>query len=82
MKAEYLKVFLDFVFLAVSIPVGLWIAKHTKEELADGKKWFVFIFIASFLLGIFYLFYGNFTWALTLFSLTIIAGVSFLKAKN
>jgi hypothetical protein len=47
---ELLSIITGIVVLALGIPIGNILANHTKEELKDGKRWFV-ILISMCLIG-------------------------------
>jgi hypothetical protein len=47
---EMLNIIIGIVVLALGVPIGNILANHTKEELKDGKKWFV-ILISICLIG-------------------------------
>ncbi|MGY4884068.1 MAG: hypothetical protein ACP5NZ_00635 [Nanobdellota archaeon] len=40
---EVFKIFIGIAILILGIPIGNILAKNTKEELKDGKKWFLLI---------------------------------------
>jgi uncharacterized membrane protein YfcA len=46
---EILKIIAGIAFLALGIPIGNILAKNTKEELKDGKKWFLLLILISFI---------------------------------
>jgi uncharacterized membrane protein YfcA len=37
---EMLKIFIGIAVLLLGIPIGSYLAKKTKEELKQGRKWF------------------------------------------
>lgn len=55
---EVIKIILGLLSLVLAVFIGNILAKHTKEELKDGKKWFKAILWISFvlaLIGIFFM---------------------------
>lgn len=44
---EIFRVFIGIAVLLVGVPIGSYLAKLTKEELKQGKKWFKLIIIFS-----------------------------------
>ena len=46
-KMETYQIALLILIALLGIPVGVLIAKHTKEELKKGKKWFMLISVFS-----------------------------------
>jgi len=51
---EMLKILIGVIVLILGIPIGNILAKYTKEELKDGRKWFnllIFIGLIGGLIG-------------------------------
>lgn len=48
MIGEALKIIIGIAVLALGIPIGDILAKNTREELKDGRKWFNLLIILSF----------------------------------
>ena len=51
---EMLKILIGVIVLILGIPIGNILAKYTKEELKDGRKWFnllIFIGLIGGLVG-------------------------------
>jgi hypothetical protein len=44
---EIFKLIIGILVLVLAIPLGSFLAKSTKEELKEGKRWFKLIIIAS-----------------------------------
>lgn len=65
--------------LALGFPIGILLAKKTKEELFKGRKWFKLIIILSLIGGIAALILGN---DFLLFSLLFIAIVTSRSIKK
>jgi len=81
-----LQIILAIIVALLGYPVGLLIAKSTKEELKKGRKWFKLIMIASLLIMI--LSFLNETGTLLIFIETIFMFIflmsfaSFQESKN
>ena len=55
---DFIKLMIGFAVLLLGFPIGNIIARHTKEELKAGQKWFKLIIVISFfcvLISIIYL---------------------------
>jgi ABC-type Fe3+ transport system permease subunit len=76
-------VILEILLLIVAIPVGLWIAWATKEELTQGRPWFRVLIIVSIIGVIGFWIYG-FSWISWTFGFVgILSLISFVKSyKN
>ena len=46
---EVLKIIIGIIVLTLGIPIGNILAKNTKEELKDGRKWFFLLILISFI---------------------------------
>lgn len=44
---QIIKIIIGILFLLLGIPIGNFLAKKTKEELAQGQRWFKLIIICS-----------------------------------
>jgi hypothetical protein len=49
---EIIKILIGILVLIAGIPIGIILAKLTKEELKQGQKWFKIILLISFIGGI------------------------------
>ena len=49
---ESLKIIIGTFILILGIPIGNLLAKYTKEELKDGKKWFNLLIFIGLIGGI------------------------------
>src|SRR3989338_49222 len=56
---EILKIFIGIIVLILGIPIGNLLAKYTKEELKDGRKWFNLLIFIGAIGGIIGLIIGN-----------------------
>ncbi len=71
---------MSLILLVLAIPVGLLIANMCKDELIDGRKWFVVLFIVSVLLGVWFFLIGNNVVGYTLIFIAIKSLVSYVKS--
>jgi len=76
---EILKILIGIAFLLVGIPFGDFLAKKTKEELKQGRKWFKLIIVASLICSVVSLILGN---DFLFFSFLFIALVTSRSLKN
>ena len=56
---ESLKIIIGTFILILGIPIGNLLAKYTKEELKDGRKWFNLLIFIGLLGGVIGLIIGN-----------------------
>ena len=70
---EILKILIGVIVLILGIPIGNLLAKYTKEELKDGRKWFNLLIFIGLLGGVIGLIIGN---DVLMFSFLFIAVVS------
>ena len=68
-----LKILIGVIVLILGIPIGNILAKYTKEELKDGRKWFNLLIFIGLIGGITGLIIGNDS---LMFSFLFIAVVS------
>ena len=73
---------IEFVILLLAIPVGYLIVWMARDELVQGRKWFVSIIIASIVLGLGACLFGvqEIGWALGF--IAIVSLISFLKSSD
>jgi len=76
---EIIKILIGIAVLISGYPLGNFLARITKEELKDGKKWFKLIVTLSFAGGIIGLILGN---DILLFSFFFIAIVTSRSLKR
>jgi len=70
---EIIKLLIGILVLILGFPIGLFLAKQTKEELKSGQKWFRLIIFFSLAGGFFGLILRN---DILMFSLFFIAVVT------
>lgn len=73
---EIFKLLIGIGVLILGIPIGSILAKYTKEELKDGKKWFKLIILLSLIGGIIFLIFRNDSLMFTLFFIAIVTSRS------
>ena len=56
---EILNILIGTFILILGIPIGNLLAKYTKEELKDGRKWFNLLIFIGLLGGVIGLIIGN-----------------------
>ena len=56
---EYLKLSVGILVLLIGYLIGIFIARQTKEELAEGQKWFKLIILISLIGAVGSLIFGN-----------------------
>ena len=76
---EIFKLFIGVLVLILGIPIGNFLAKKTKEELKDGKKWFKLLIVLSLIGGFIGLIIGNDTILFTFFFIAIVTSRSLKK---
>ncbi len=76
---ELIRLILGILFLLLGIPIGIFLAKRTKDESKLGQKWFKIIIIISLVGGIVGLVIGN---DVLFFSFLFIAIVTSMNLKK
>ena len=66
--------------MLLAIPAGYWLAWLCRDELLQGRKWFVIIMILSVIAGVVMLFIGDYTIALTMLFVLITTFISYRKS--
>ena len=56
---EIVQLFIGVVVLVLGVPIGSYLAKHTRDESREGQKWFKLILIISTIGAISSLIYRN-----------------------
>ena len=80
---EVYKLLVGIVILLIGIPIGNILAKNTREELKDGKKWFYLIILISIIGGIINLIFLNDVLLFTFLFIAIVTSRSLkIKKKN
>lgn len=78
---ELLKVLIGTLVLLLGIPIGIVLAKQTKEELKEGQKWFKIIIIVSLIGGFIGLFIQNDVLMFSFFFISIVTSQSIIRNK-
>ncbi len=76
---EMIKLIIGIGVLVLGIPLGVFLAKKTKEELKSGKRWFRIIVIMSLIGGIIGLIIGNDVLMFSFFFMAIVTSRSLKK---
>lgn len=76
---ELLKLLFGICFLVLGIPVGNFLASQTKEELKDGKKYFILLVWVGLAGGAVGLVLGNDALLFTMFFIAIVTSRSLKK---
>jgi uncharacterized membrane protein YfcA len=80
---EVYKLLVGIVVLLIGIPIGNILAKNTREELKDGKKWFYLITLISVIGAIINLIFLNDVLLFTFLFIAIVTSRSLkIKKKN
>ncbi len=77
---EMIKLIIGIGVLVLGIPLGILLAKKTKEELKSGQKWFKIIIILSLIGGVIGLIIGDDVLFFSFFFIAIVVSMS-LKRK-
>jgi len=78
---EIFKLLIGVVFLALAFPIGNYLAKKTKEELKQGRRWFKLIVILSLIGGFIGLTIGNDVLMFSFFFMALVTSRSLRKIK-
>jgi hypothetical protein len=78
---EIVKLFVAAGVLIIGFPIGLILAKYTKEELKQGQKWFKRIIVVSLVGGFIGLFLKNDVLMFSLFFIAIVTSGSLSRPK-
>jgi len=78
---EIIKLLIGVVFLVLAFPIGNYLAKKTKEELKQGRKWFKLIVILSLIGGFIGLTIGNDVLMFSFFFMALVTSRSLRKIK-
>lgn len=78
---EIFKLLIGILVLILGFPLGIFLAKQTKEELKSGQKWFRLIILVSLIGGFVGLIIGNDVLMFSLFFIAIVTCGS-LKSKR
>ena len=77
---EIFKLLIGVAFLALAFPIGNYLAKKTKEELKQGRKWFKLIIILSLVGGFIGLTIGDDVLMFSFFFMALVTSRSLRKA--
>lgn len=73
---EMVKLIIGILFLLLGIPLGIFLAKRTQDELKAGQKWFKRIILLSLAVGIVGLILQNDVIFFTFFFIAIVTSGS------
>jgi hypothetical protein len=76
---ETLKLIIGIIFLLLGIPLGNFLARITKEELKDGRRWFKLIIWISLIGGVIGLVLGDDVLMFSLFFIAIVTSRSLIN---
>lgn len=79
MMQEILRLIIGILILILGVPIGMILAKQTKEELKSGRKWFKRLVLLGLIGGFVGLIIGN---DVLLFSCFFIAIVTSQSVRN
>jgi len=77
---EIINIILSVVILLLSIPIGFLIAHLTREELRQGRKWFLMIILICLIGLIITLFMSIYYLTLTFAFIIILTWISYWKS--
>ena len=73
---------LEILILISAFPFGYLVAWLARDELLDGRKWFIAIIVASAIAGLVLLVLGEFASALTAVFIIIFTSVALWKSHD
>lgn len=76
---ESIKIIIGILVVFLGIPIGNYLAKITKEELAEGRRWFKLIIILSIIGAVIGLVKGNDALLFTLLFIAVVTSRSLKK---
>ena len=76
---EILKIVIGIAVLFLGIPVGNILAKNTKEELKEGRKWFLLLILTCFIGAVLSLVFGKDSLLFTFLFIAIVTSRSLGK---
>ncbi len=79
---EVIKLIFASFFLFLGIPIGNILARLTKEELKDGKKYFIILEIIGLMGGVLGFLFKNDTLMFTMFFIAIVTSRSLVRKKK
>lgn len=78
---EIIKILLGIIILVLGIPIGIILAKNTKEELRKGRKWFITLIVICFIGAVWNLIIPNDALLFTFLFIAVVSSMS-LKKKH
>ena len=78
---EVFRILIGIGVLAVGFPIGIFLAKKTKEELRKGQKWFRLIILICLIGGVVSLIVGNDVLMFSLFFIAIVTSACLRRKK-
>jgi hypothetical protein len=79
---EIYKLLIGIGVLILGFPIGELLAKNTKEELKDGRKWFILLIILSLIGAILNLIFRNDALLFTFLFIAIVTSRSLVRKKK
>jgi hypothetical protein len=79
---EVLKIIIGIAVLTLGIPIGNILAKNTKEELEDGRRWFLVLVLVSFIGAIVSLIFRQDALLFTFLFIAIVSSRSIVGKKK
>lgn len=76
---EVIKIIVGIAILALGIPIGNILSKSTREELKDGRKWFVLLILISLMGAVISLIYREDALLFALLFIAIVTSRSLRK---
>jgi len=76
---EILKIFIGIAALAFGIPIGNILSKNTREELKDGRRWFILLILLSLVGAVISLIFGEDSLLFTFLFIAIVTSRSLGK---
>ena len=77
---ELYKILFGIIFLVLGWFIGNFLAQVTKEELKDGRRWFLLIVVLGLIGGVVGLIIGNDVLLFTMFFIAIVTSRSLRKS--
>ncbi|MDP3881272.1 MAG: hypothetical protein Q8Q31_00125 [Nanoarchaeota archaeon] len=68
------------LLLFLAVPLGIYLSIKASDELLDGRKWFVSLFVLAVGLGIWCGLIGKYEITFTVFFMAIVSFISYVKS--
>ncbi|MBI2004431.1 hypothetical protein HYS72_03125 [Candidatus Pacearchaeota archaeon] len=78
---EILNLLFGVIILILGIPIGNVLAKYTKEELKDGRKWFNLLIFIGLIGGVVALIIGNDVLMFSFLFIAVVSSRSLMRKK-